>query len=852
MAGVHRGHHAVALRQDSDLRVDADLVLHAGAHNGRVGTQQRHGLTLHVGAHQGAVGVVVGQEGDHGRRDGDHHPGGHIDVVHPLLVHLHDLVPVPGRDTGVDEAAVLVQRLSSLADDVVVLLVGGHIDNLVGDVEGLLVHRPVGRLNKAVLIDPGIGGEIRDQADVGTFRGLDGAHAAVMAVMDVADLHAGTLAGEAAGAQGGKTPLVGQLRQGVGLIHELAQGAGAEELLDGGSDGADVDEALGGDHIQVLDGHALPDYPLHPGKADAELVLQQLAHAAQAAVAQVVDVILHGDAPGQAVHIVDGGEDIINDDMLGHQIGPVQADLVLQLLAAVLAQQLLQHVEAHPLLDTALGQGIEVHIMAQVAHLIGHDPQGRSLHVDGDLSHADRIQQAGIVLGQQMALIKQELTGGRICHGIDQLVAGDALPQGQLLVELVPAHGGQVVAPGVEEQVVDQGLAGLHRGGLAGTQAPVDLQHGVLVVLAGVLLQGGDDAGIVAELVQDLLVRLQAQGPDQAGDGELAVLVDADPEDLVGVGLILQPGAPVGDDSGGEDGQVGLDVRLLAVVHTGGPDDLGNHDALGAVDNKGAGVGHQREVAHEDLLLLDLLGLLVPKADLHLQRRGVGGIPGLALLHVVLGRLIHLVVDEGQLQVALIVRDRAHVVEHLPEAGVQKLLVRLLLDLQKVGHGHDFLVPGEVLTKGLSVVLVFGHLLIHLLCAPPCPAGRVVFRVARPGMIRTVSLLKFLHPALALFWEICYRYLNDKKWRNILCHHISVLFYHGFFPLSRGISLRLGISSSRFLLPCGGKNAEKGPIHLDGVLFMLWITRRALRRRSRRTRSRISGPAASSYRCIPR
>ncbi|CAN4017205.1 YabP/YqfC family sporulation protein, partial [Dysosmobacter welbionis] len=97
-----------------------------------------------------------------------------------------------------------------------------------------------------------------------------------------------------------------------------------------------------------------------------------------------------------------------------------------------------------------------------------HDPQGRSLHVDGDLSHADRIQQAGIVLGQQMALIKQELTGGRICHGIDQLVAGDALPQGQLLVELVPAHGGQVVAPGVEEQVVDQGLAGLHRGGLAG------------------------------------------------------------------------------------------------------------------------------------------------------------------------------------------------------------------------------------------------------------------------------------------------------------------------------------------------------------------------------------------------
>ncbi len=126
----------------------------------------------------------------------------------------------------------------------------------------------------------------------GTFGGLDGAHTAVVAVVDVADLHVGALTGKAAGAQRGKTALVGQLGQRVGLIHELAQGAGAEELLDGGGDRADVDEALGRDHVQVLNGHALPDHTLHAGKADAELVLQQFAHAAQAAVAQMVDIVL--------------------------------------------------------------------------------------------------------------------------------------------------------------------------------------------------------------------------------------------------------------------------------------------------------------------------------------------------------------------------------------------------------------------------------------------------------------------------------------------------------------------------------------------------------------------------------
>ena len=40
---------------------------------------------------------------------------------------------------------------------------------------GLLVHSAVGRLNEAVLVDAGIGGQVGDQADVGTFGGLDGA-----------------------------------------------------------------------------------------------------------------------------------------------------------------------------------------------------------------------------------------------------------------------------------------------------------------------------------------------------------------------------------------------------------------------------------------------------------------------------------------------------------------------------------------------------------------------------------------------------------------------------------------------------------------------------------------------------
>src|SRR5699024_4660736 len=150
----------------------------------------------------------------------------------------------------------------------------------------------------------GIGGQVGDQGDVGTFRRLDGTQAAIVGVVHIPDIEGGAVTTQAAGAQGGQAAPAGEIGQGGGPVHELAQGAGAEELLDGGGHRPDVDEGLRADDIQVLDGHPLPDDPLHAGKADAELVLQQLAHAAQAAVAQVVDVVGGAHPEGQAVEVV--------------------------------------------------------------------------------------------------------------------------------------------------------------------------------------------------------------------------------------------------------------------------------------------------------------------------------------------------------------------------------------------------------------------------------------------------------------------------------------------------------------------------------------------------------------------
>ena len=109
--------------------------------------------------------------------------------------------------------------------------------------------------------------------------------------MHVADLEAGPLTGETTRAERRQTALVGETGQRVGLVHELRQLAGAEELLDGGDDRPDVDQGLRRDRLDVLGRHALADDALHTRQTRADLVLDELADGAQTTVAEVVDVV---------------------------------------------------------------------------------------------------------------------------------------------------------------------------------------------------------------------------------------------------------------------------------------------------------------------------------------------------------------------------------------------------------------------------------------------------------------------------------------------------------------------------------------------------------------------------------
>ena len=256
--------------------------------------------------------------------------------------------------------------------------------------------------------------------------------------------------------------------------------------------------------------------------------------------------------------------------------------------------------------------------------------------------------------------------------------------------------------------------------------------------LAGDALPGDG----VVEIIEDLLA-IEPKRIKQRGDRQLALAVDADVDDVLGVELEIEPAAAIGDHPRGELARrVGL-ATVVVEQHAGRAVHLRHDHALGAVDDEGAVLGHERHVAHVDVLLLDIedgagLGFLVdlehdqPQRDLH--RRGIGD-PALTALGGVVFRVFEFVMDEIQFGGAGEVADREHRAQGLLETGnvtgflvrAKELLVALALDFDQVRHLHHFVDVAENLADALfRAALGRGALGLgrHGRNSPLCPADR--------------------------------------------------------------------------------------------------------------------------------
>ena len=333
---VDGGDDAGLFGHDDDLRVARDALFDAGADERRLGLEQRHALALHVRAHERAIGVVVLEERNHARRDRDDLLRRDVHQVDLAGGDFEEVAVLADGDLA-DEVVLVVDFGVGLGDDLALFLVGGEVLDLVGD--AAVLRDAVRRLDEAELVDARVGRERVDEADVRTFRRFDRADAAVVRRMNVADFEAGALAVETARPERGEAALVRDLGERVDLVHELRQLRTREEIADDGRQRLRVDQLLRRDRVDalVVHRHALADETLGAAEADAALVGEQFADGADAAGAEVIDVVDDADALLQADEILRGGDDVgaLEDALL--ELG-LEAELLVDLVAADAAE----------------------------------------------------------------------------------------------------------------------------------------------------------------------------------------------------------------------------------------------------------------------------------------------------------------------------------------------------------------------------------------------------------------------------------------------------------------------------------------------------------------------------------
>ena len=287
--------------------------------------------------------------------------------------------------------------------------------------------------------------------------------------------------------------------------------------------------------------------------------------------------------------------------------------------------------------------------------------------------------------------------------------------------------------------------------GVAGGDAPASL-HDHLVTHADIKVQGLAAQTLGYQVQFDLvggeleMIRLEeavqnalgviTQGPQQDGCRQLAAPVDTDEDVVLRVELEVQPGATVGNDpSGKEQLARGMGLALIMVEEDARRTvELGDDDPLGAIDDKGSRLGHERHFAHVDFLFLDILddlgtgrgfAIINDQAQQDAQGGGIGRAAQVALAHIE-GWLAETVTDVLQHRVPGVALDRENGLEGgmqphiLALSGFQTLLQKspIRVDLGREQEGN--IQNAGALAEVLADTFFFGERIGHAALPSTC------------------------------------------------------------------------------------------------------------------------------------
>ena len=313
--------------------------------------------------------------------------------------------------------------------------------------------------------------------------------------------------------------------------------------------------------------HALPHDTLHPGETDAVLILQQLADRPDASVAQVVDIVTVPESVLEVHIIIDRSQNIFLCDMFWDQLMYISGDRIRQLLRVlrVLLEDLTQNREVDLFCDPEASR-LAVHKIRD--HHVGEyfykpflclDPHKRNSCILDGLSHLDR---------NFIAFLAENLTTERIHHILREDLVPDPVLQSQFLIKFISADLRKIISSGIKKHCCHKVFCTVQAKRLAGTDLAVQLLQTLLVVLGGIFGKACQNLRLLAKEFQDFLIRTYTERADQHSDRYLSCSIYTNVENIIGIGLVLEPCTAIGNDGAREQPLADL-VMCDAIIDTG-------------------------------------------------------------------------------------------------------------------------------------------------------------------------------------------------------------------------------------------------------------------------------------------
>ena len=469
-------------------------------------------------------------------------------------------------------------------------------------------------------------------------------------------------------------------RQRVGLVHELRQLRRSEEFADRGHHRLGVDQVVRHRRRHFLvHGHFFFDRPFHADQADAELVFQQFADGTHTAIAEVIDVVNRADILAQFQQVLDRRVKIVRIKRALIEAGRflILKQLDVELEPAHAREIVLARIEEHALeqrrrriqrrriaraqLAVDFNQGFRRtgdRIAPQ--RLADHRAHVVALGEEyAQLDHA-RFQDLGNFVGRDFRVrFEQHFSGGGVdnvtCRPRAFEVADIHFDFADLRLLNFFQRRGADLAAGMRHFIARLRLDAVRQ---LHTQQVRRFFAG-RIERPEQLLVADHEAVRGIESLQNVFAGTQAEGAQKNRTQEFALAVDAHIQNVLLVVFELNPRSAVGNDLS----QKVRTVRGRLEEHARGAMQLADDDALSTIDDEGAVLRHQGNVAEENFLLLDVADgavaglVLIPDGEPHrdFQRRGVGHAALFAFRHVVLQlqshRVAALVAEVGSIRV---------------------------------------------------------------------------------------------------------------------------------------------------------------------------------------------------------